>query len=215
MTRNALDIGKAAEHLVCADLLLAGYRAFLSDQGLPYDVLLDDGGRLLRIQVKAKLKEGSIDSRARGQMRRGYNFHVRRRGKNGASERLTDEHCDIVALVALDVRAVAYLPIFDVGQTCDLMPASFEPKGRYQRRLAVRIIDFPIGDALIRLRSGPSAGALPKKRDLYEFRGQLASLPVHAAKTGINISTVHRRIGMGWTIERALSVPPSNGARHD
>jgi hypothetical protein len=32
-------MGKAAEHLVCADLLMKGYKAFLSAQGLPYDVI--------------------------------------------------------------------------------------------------------------------------------------------------------------------------------
>lgn len=26
-----LEVGKAAEHLVCADLIMSGYRAFLSD----------------------------------------------------------------------------------------------------------------------------------------------------------------------------------------
>jgi hypothetical protein len=36
-------MGKAAEHLVCADLLMKGYNAFLSAQGLPYDVVIDQG----------------------------------------------------------------------------------------------------------------------------------------------------------------------------
>ena len=47
-----LEIGKAAEHLVCYDLLLKGYNAFLSDQGLPYDIIVDLGSRILRVQVK-------------------------------------------------------------------------------------------------------------------------------------------------------------------
>jgi len=33
---SELEIGKAAEHLVCADLILKGYRSFLADQGLPF-----------------------------------------------------------------------------------------------------------------------------------------------------------------------------------
>ncbi len=48
-----LEVGKAAEHLVVADLILSGYRAYLTDQGLPYDVVVDVGGRLYRVQVKA------------------------------------------------------------------------------------------------------------------------------------------------------------------
>jgi hypothetical protein len=39
-----LELGKAAEHLVVADLLLQRYRAFLSDQGLPYDAIVDLDG---------------------------------------------------------------------------------------------------------------------------------------------------------------------------
>ena len=49
-------MGKAAEHLVCADLLMKGYNAFLSDQGLPFDVVIDLGRRLFRVQVKGTAK---------------------------------------------------------------------------------------------------------------------------------------------------------------
>ena len=48
-----LETGRAAEHLVVADLILSGYRAFLTEQGLPYDVVLDCGEKLYRLQVKA------------------------------------------------------------------------------------------------------------------------------------------------------------------
>ena len=50
---NALEIGKAAEHLVCADLIIQGYRAYLSDQGLPYDAVVDVSGHLIRVQIKS------------------------------------------------------------------------------------------------------------------------------------------------------------------
>jgi hypothetical protein len=46
-----LQIGKAGEYLVCADLILKGFVSFPSEQGLPYDVLLDTGEKLLKIQV--------------------------------------------------------------------------------------------------------------------------------------------------------------------
>ena len=32
-----LQIGKAGEYLVCADLIMKGFIAFPSEQGLPYD----------------------------------------------------------------------------------------------------------------------------------------------------------------------------------
>ena len=38
-----LELGKAAEHLVVADLILSGYRAYLTEQGLPYDVVVTRG----------------------------------------------------------------------------------------------------------------------------------------------------------------------------
>lgn len=102
----ALEIGKAAEHLVCADLILKGYRAFLSDQGLPYDVVVDLGDRFVRIQVKATLRPKNPAPKTR--LTRGYFFHVRRAGKNGR-RRYPPNAFDIFALVALDLRAIAYL----------------------------------------------------------------------------------------------------------
>ena len=47
-----LQIGKAGEYLVCADLIMKGFIAFPSEQGLPYDVLVDNGEKLLKVQVK-------------------------------------------------------------------------------------------------------------------------------------------------------------------
>lgn len=38
---NELQIGKAAEHLVCCDLILQGYNAFLTDQGVPFDIVVE------------------------------------------------------------------------------------------------------------------------------------------------------------------------------
>ena len=51
-----LQIGKAGEYLVCADLIMKGFIAFPSEQGLPYDVLLDNGKKLLKVQVKTTEK---------------------------------------------------------------------------------------------------------------------------------------------------------------
>jgi hypothetical protein len=101
-----LELGKAAEHLVCADLILSGYRAFLSDQGLPYDVLVDVAGRFVRIQVKATRGPKNPDPRTRAS--KGYFFHLRRAGKRGRRPYPADAF-DIYALVAMDRRAIAYL----------------------------------------------------------------------------------------------------------
>ena len=48
-----LQIGKAGEHLVCFDLIIQGYNAFLADQGLPFDILIERRGKLLKVQVRS------------------------------------------------------------------------------------------------------------------------------------------------------------------
>lgn len=116
---HALELGKAAEHLVCADLMLQGYRAFLSDQGLPYDVVVDIDGRMIRVQVKATCFLREVNATGKNS-RMAYSWHVRRRGKSG-NQRLDGDHCEIVALVALDIRVVAYMAIGAIGQTVQLV----------------------------------------------------------------------------------------------
>ena len=116
----ALEIGKAAEHLVCADLILSGYRAFLTDQGLPYDVVFDHRGKLFRVQVKSTLKARPTPGRARSTL--SYMFYVRRAGK-GAKRIIGNDEFDLLALVALDIRVVAYIPMgTKVRQTVHLRP---------------------------------------------------------------------------------------------
>lgn len=144
---DMLSIGKAAEHLVCADLMLAGYRVFLSDQGLPYDLLVDLGDRFIRIQVKATLKPKNANARGRAP-NMVYVFHVRRRGKHSKGERLSNKHCDVVALVALDTRAVAYMPIKSVAQTVSLYPAGYTFPGKFKRSRYAAIDGFPFAEAI-------------------------------------------------------------------
>jgi len=119
----ALEIGKAAEHLVCADLIIQGYRAFLSDQGLPYDAVVDINGRLIRLQIKAACFPRNVNAAGKNE-RIAYNFSVRRRGKEGQS-RLTNSDCDIVALVALDIKTIAYFPIGVCASTVQLPPPGY------------------------------------------------------------------------------------------
>lgn len=143
--QNALSIGKAAEHLVCADLLLAGYNAFLSDQGLPYDIVIDHGGRLIRVQVKSTGGKRETLSKARTAIsgsRLGYVFQVSRRGRGGRS-RLTESHCEIIALVALDLRMVAYLPVARVRQSIALMAPDHE-RIKGQKHVPMAINSYPI-----------------------------------------------------------------------
>jgi hypothetical protein len=114
-----LAAGTAAEHLVCADLLLAGYRAFLADQNCPYDVAVDVAGRLIRIQVKATRRQRAIPQRASHIP--AYMWHVRRAGKGGRRVYAADDF-DMLALVALDVRRIAYAPPSELKQTIHIRP---------------------------------------------------------------------------------------------
>ena len=120
-----LEVGKAAEHLVCADLIMSGYRAFLSDQGLPYDILVDIEGTLLRVQVKSTRKPKNHDPGTRSTP--GYFFHLRRAGKGGR-RRYPENAFDLYALVALDrswFDSDIWLPLLPVP---DQMSESLEPR---------------------------------------------------------------------------------------
>jgi hypothetical protein len=100
-----IAVGTAGEHIVCADLILAGHRAFLTSAGLPYDVIADIGGMLFRIAVKsttvARPRAGRTLTRSC------YQFNILRSGKRP----YTSGEADLVALVALDRRLVCYLPV--------------------------------------------------------------------------------------------------------
>lgn len=142
-----LELGKAAEHLVVADLILQGYRAYLTDQGLPYDVVLDLDGRLLRIQVKASREQRPVPQRVA--FTPGYLFHVRRAGKGGRRRYVGNEF-DLLAFVALDTRTIAYMPFTDgLRQSLILRPAGYTATNRAERR--ENIDQFPIKTALDRL----------------------------------------------------------------
>ena len=139
-----LELGKAAEHLVVADLILSGYRAYLTEQGLPYDVVIDFEGNLYRVQVKASRCAKRIPQRAT--VAKGYLYNVRRAGKGGRRQ-YADNEFDIVALVAMDLRIVAYLPFKGrILQTIYLRPPGHQSSARTTR---TRTIDqFPIEAAM-------------------------------------------------------------------
>lgn len=106
MLSRELQIGKAAEHLVCCDLILQGYNAILADQGLPFDVLVvSDDGRICRVQVKATTKLITTKRNPRPHYRFGL-----RHAKKGA-RRISAKEIDVIALVGLDTKKIAYFQI--------------------------------------------------------------------------------------------------------
>ena len=119
-----IQLGKAGEYLVCADLILKGHVAFPSEQGLSFDVVLAAGGRLYKVQVKTTRQPMSVPQRVRTSVK--YVFHVRRCGKGGRGSYQKDD-VDIFALVALDTRTIAYMKAADAKQTMWFLTEGGEP----------------------------------------------------------------------------------------
>jgi hypothetical protein len=106
MLSRELQIGKAAEQLVCCDLILQGHNAMLADQGLPFDVLVvDEKGKLCRVQVKASTKTIVTGTNPRPH----YRFNMRR--ARGGTRIISGDDVDIVAFVALDIKMIGYFPM--------------------------------------------------------------------------------------------------------
>lgn len=145
--RPMIIFGTAGEHIACADLIMSGYRAFLTAAGLPYDLVLDAGGRLLRVAVKAS-------TRARPRpgcvvRRNCYQFNVSRRGKT----RYTREDADLIAFVALDRRLVGYLAVHESPTILHLDEpgtTSYEGAKRPGAVGGRKFEDFPLVAALAR-----------------------------------------------------------------
>lgn len=117
-----LEIGKAGEYLVCADLILKGYSAFLAGQGLHYDVVVDYKGQLIRIQVKTTRTHKAIPQRKN--YAPAYLFNVRRMGKKGRKQ-YKNADIDIVAFVVLESKQLGYLPINKIKSTIILRSKKF------------------------------------------------------------------------------------------
>jgi len=106
MEIDDLQVGVAGEHLVCADLIMKGYNAYLSDQGLPYDVVADINGKLYKIQVKTTSKYRSVPQRKTHTP--AYLFFIKRCGKGGKKQYKTTDY-DFMALVTLDSKMIGYI----------------------------------------------------------------------------------------------------------
>lgn len=166
---NDLQIGKAGEYLVCADLILQGYVAFPSEQGLPFDVVLNTNGKLWKIQVKTTREAKHIPQRKTDIP--AYIFHIgingnatkgkKRRTKYDASQ------VDIFALVALDTKRIAYLPYFNTQTTMNFRVPEF--RGKYHDEQGVKL-----------------------KQSVINMKNAGMSCEEISCKTGLRLSSVYR-----------------------
>jgi hypothetical protein len=120
---NELQIGKAGEHFACCDLIMQGYNAFLADQGLPFDIVVEKNGILKSIQVKSTLGARDFGTKRVN----AYRFGTRR-GKKG--DRVLQAEVDYFAFVALDLMVVAYMPIESVLTDGGVVKQTVEFKSR-------------------------------------------------------------------------------------
>lgn len=119
---NDLDVGTAGEYLVCADLILSGFRAFMTTQSCPYDVAVEIDGRIVRVQVKTTRTVRAIPQRKI--YTPAYLFHIKRCGKGG-NKQYEKNDFDIMALVALDIKQIAYIKNNEAKKTMHLNKEKF------------------------------------------------------------------------------------------
>jgi hypothetical protein len=91
--------------LAAADLITRGAKAFLTDEGFGYDLVVDVGSQLLKLQVKAR---SSMKATKSGSHHYKFMLLKSKNGHTGSSPYGSEIHG--FALVMLDRRTVAYLP---------------------------------------------------------------------------------------------------------
>ena len=117
MNSQGLQIGIAGEYIACADLLIKGLTAYPTEQGLPYDLIIDNGNKLLKCQVKTTSKPRKISQRRTDTF--AYIFNIKRHGKNNGT-RYTKKDVDVFALVELEERTVIYIENEEMPDTINI-----------------------------------------------------------------------------------------------
>lgn len=165
-----LHIGKAGEYLVCADLILKGFTCYPSEQGLPYDVVLDNGNKLIKVQVKTT--KGITYLNQRKNLTGNYLFDVKTHG-NRNSNRYKKYDVDIFALVCLDIMKIGYITFKDARKT--LIFRADELRGQYYDEKGIK--DYE------------------RVMDLYKTIKNQSEI---SRRLGINGSTVNRMVKNGY-----------------
>lgn len=95
---NAVQIGKIGEHIACAIIEQIGYRANIVNQTGFDLVFFDDNNLSWRVEVKSCSTKEKTQPRWMFMTSKG----------SGAKKLLSEDDCDIVALVAIDERRVCF-----------------------------------------------------------------------------------------------------------
>lgn len=143
---SANTCGRAGEHLVCADILARGYECFIAEGRLPYDVVADICGRMVRIQVKTT--SGIKACPQRKNHTPVYMWNARKFGK-GSRHSYAETDADLVAYVALDRKLIAYRTSERIAQSTVLRIADY--RDRYYGKTGQFVEDFPFEKAVAEL----------------------------------------------------------------
>ena len=165
-----LQIGKAGEYLVCADLIMKGFIAFPSEQGLPYDVLLDNGDKLLKVQVKTTEKPRITPQR--NNPIPSYIFNVKRAGNKGRT-RYSESEIDLFALVCLDTMKIGYVKNTDMPETINIRVD--ELRGSYYDEKGVKTFNntFVVINVIPQINMVNPANKFPIKFSFFIFSSQV------------------------------------------
>ena len=134
---------------MCADLILKGFIAFPSEQGLSFDAVLSANNKLYKVQVKTT-RQLQVAPQRKCRIER-YTFNVRRCGKDGRKSYQKND-VDIFALVALDVRTIGYIKASEVKQTMFFAPENnYNVSYKYGRKTCVRkkLSEYKLSECLI------------------------------------------------------------------
>ncbi|MGU9775761.1 hypothetical protein ACV3J7_05050 [Salmonella enterica] len=141
---SELEMGKCGEYYAIFKLAKQGFVCFPSDQGLPYDIVVEHGGRLLKGQVRSTLR-----MRDCGKSKNVYRFSTRT-GKGGF--RATSLNlCDFYAFVAIEDEKIAFMSTAELAstknpgkliQTMEFRSSSGIYPGRFYSNGTQRMLDY-------------------------------------------------------------------------
>ena len=122
MSKSSIDLGKIGEYICVLRLLQSDIPASIVNLET-VDVIVHEDGKMWRVQVKSStLKKNGVRSH-------GYQFSL---GVGGGRKRtLTEDDCDIIALVAIDHQQVIFYPVraLEGMKTRRISPKKFDDPG--------------------------------------------------------------------------------------
>lgn len=141
---SELELGKCGEYYAIFKLTKQGFVCFPSDQGLPYDIVVEANGKLLRGQVRSTLR-----MRDYGKSKSVYRFGTRT-GK-GDGRATSQQSCDFYAFVVIEEEKIGFMTTAELAseknpgtiiQTMEFRSAQGIYPGRIYSNGTQRVLDY-------------------------------------------------------------------------